>query len=188
VLGDADDAVGAADVLAHQGGVVAPDLRVREVGVLEEEEVVQGDDLPRALAGQQQRVRRVDEVQRRADHPVERRPLQPVPGQVQGVHREPAVHQRDVGRPRLLRVAVAQRGREIEEAVLGGEAGQPLGEGEDVGADARRPGQGGSQVEANTHRSRNHINAGSCVTFTGPPGTGKAATGGRSGGASTETP
>ena len=50
VLGDADDAVRAAHVVAHERRVVAPDLRLRHVRVLQEEEVVQGDDVLRLLA------------------------------------------------------------------------------------------------------------------------------------------
>ena len=79
VLGDADDAVRAADVIAHQRHVVALDLRLRHVRVLQEEQVVDGDDLLRALRGQQQRVRRVGEVEGRADEAVEGRPFQAMP-------------------------------------------------------------------------------------------------------------
>ena len=57
VLGDADDAVRAADVVAHERHVVALDLRLRHVRVLQEEQVVDGDDLLRPLGRQQQRVR-----------------------------------------------------------------------------------------------------------------------------------
>ena len=114
---------------------------------------MQGHHGLRLLRGDDQRVRGVHEVEGGAHQPVEGGPAQPVPGQVQEVHGQAAVHERDVRRPGALRVPVAQRGGEEEEAVVGGEGGQALGQRQHVGADAGGPRERGADVEGDVHRA-----------------------------------
>jgi hypothetical protein len=132
VLGYADDAVRPPHVIADQRHVVALDLRLRHVRVLQEEQVVDGDDLLRAFGRQQQRVGRVREVEGRPDEAIERRPFEAVPRVVERAHREAPVHQLRIRGPGPIRVSVAEGGREQEEPILRRQGGQPLREGQDV--------------------------------------------------------
>jgi hypothetical protein len=132
VLGHADDAVGAVHVIADEGDVIPLHLGLRHVRVLQEEQVVDGHDLLRALRGEEQRVRGMGEIERCAHQAIERRPFEPMPRVVEAAHGEAAVHELRVLWPRALRITVAERRREEKEAVLRSQQRQPLRQGQDV--------------------------------------------------------
>ena len=110
MLGDAEDAVGAPHVLADEGHVVRPDLGGDHLGVLEEEQVVNGHDRacpcpPGTMSG----VGRVDEIEGRARRGGERGPAEPVPGEVERPTGQAAVDEPDVRRPVARGEAILER-------------------------------------------------------------------------------
>ena len=99
VLGDHDDQVGALRVARRERGIVAPDLGAAPAGVIEEIEIVDGDDLDGAVpARQQQGMGRVGNVHR-SGKALHRRPFQPVPGKVEDPDRHADVNDAGAGKP-----------------------------------------------------------------------------------------
>jgi len=139
VLRDADDAVGSLHVGANERHVVAADLGLGQLRVLQEEEVVERDDVLRLPAGDDERMRRMNEVEGDAHQAVEGREAEAVPGEMKELPRHAPVHHRDVGRPRRRGVPLLERGREVDEPVGGGEGREPARQREDVRPDARGP-------------------------------------------------
>ena len=91
-------AVGALCVRSHEPGVIAPDLGAGALRVIEELEIVNRHDTRRPSGGNQQRVCRVDDVERPANEPLDRRHTGPVPPPVQDPHGHPPIVHRDARR------------------------------------------------------------------------------------------
>ena len=83
------------------------------------------------------------------DEAVERRPAEPVPGEVQRAHGQAPVDEADVRRPGAAGIALLERGREEVEAVLRGERrAAARARAEDVGADPGGRGRAGRRSRA----------------------------------------
>ena len=77
--------------------VVAPDLRARPLRMIEKVEIVDRDEARGAARGNEQRVRRVHDVERAAGQLLDRRPLEPVPREVQQRHRDAPIDEGRAG-------------------------------------------------------------------------------------------
>ena len=109
--GRSDDRVGPAGVSGCELRIVAPDLAVCAFWVIEEEQVVNGDDLGGVSRRNQQWVRGVHDVQRPGQH-FDRRPFAPMPEIVQHADRDAAI---DDARAKLS--TERGRGRSFHELV-----------------------------------------------------------------------
>ena len=81
---------------ADERRVIAADLGGRGLGMIEEEQVVDGHDL-RGPPGREQQGRRGVRHVDAAGQPLDGRPPEPVPGPVQGAHRNAGIPARDAG-------------------------------------------------------------------------------------------
>ncbi len=90
-----DDQLGRMRGATHEGGVVAADLLPRPLGVQQEIEVVDRDHARGAARGQQQRVRRMDDIVAPPREQLGRRPPQAVPCPVQRSNRHAAIDDPD---------------------------------------------------------------------------------------------
>src|SRR5690242_5595678 len=88
-------------MLARERRIVAPDFRVSALGMIQEEEIVNGDHLRGFARRDQQRMGRMDDVGRSRE-PFDRRPFQPVPQVIQGRNRYATIDDGDaeLGRDR----------------------------------------------------------------------------------------
>ena len=151
MLGDAEDSVRPPGVLADELDIVAADLGIRHLRVLQEEEVVHRDDEPPGPARHDEGMGRVHEVQRCLCQALQGRPSESVPGEVEGPDGESPIHQSHIRGPGARWITISEGRREEDELVLGGGGGQTFGQGQDVGADACGPDEGRSQVEPESH-------------------------------------
>ena len=152
VFGVDDHALGAAGMGCSQRGVVAADFRLRVFRAIEEVQVVDRDE-PDAAAGNQHRVHRVHDVGR-TGKPLNRRPLEPVPREVEELDGKPQIGLR-CARHRRRRQSILPRAGEQPERVVWGQApGQCHGKAMDVFADPGGLAKRGTVVHQDTHAGR----------------------------------
>ena len=97
-------------------------------------------------------MRRLDDVERRAREPLDRRPFHPMPGEVQRAHGHAAIDDTGAG-DGTGRKPIAPRRREEREGVAGRRRrGHGAGQAMHVFADARPLPKRGPIVEQNAHR------------------------------------
>jgi hypothetical protein len=87
--------------------------------VVEEVQIVNGDDLRRSPRGHQQRVRRVRDIDGAAGQHLSRWPAQPVPRQIQDAHRHSPIDQGNIPQLANVRQAVFPRARKEGDFELG---------------------------------------------------------------------
>jgi hypothetical protein len=130
--------------------IVAPDLVAYAFGMIQEEEVVNGDDLSRVSRWNQQRMRRVHHVDA-SRQPFDRWPFEPMPEIVQHGHRHAPIDDRGskLGAERGRRPVFPRTGKERQLVVVRGRV--CLHELTDVLADTRARTKGRAVVDENPH-------------------------------------
>jgi hypothetical protein len=116
VLGDDDDEVGGPGMTPGQAWVVAANLGTCVLGMVQEVQIVHGDDLRGATGRHQQRVRGVRDVHG-AGQALDRGPPQPVPEEVQQADGQPPVPRRGVRHDPGLEPVAPGAGEQHERAV-----------------------------------------------------------------------
>jgi len=135
-----------------QRGVVATDFRAGAIAVVEEEQVVNRDHLRRASGGNQQRMRRVGDVDV-SGQPFDRRPSGAMPERVEDANGNPAIDDLDAefGTQAGGRAVLPRTGEERDAIGAGGcvSARRFV----HVFADAGTRAQGGPVVDEDAHLS-----------------------------------